>query len=404
MPYNTRRKSLSLPSLGIHVPMTAAARAAHNASKSARLSESNSSTSSTSPRSSSSRSRSPDSHPSKRLKQSHSGDVDPIAVETTPPPSPTPATSVDMDAESQKKVDLEGINDDIVEAVITELQATENRPHLIKDLAIVLARSLKSVQKYVPPLLLPIDFFEHRANHTSSANPCAIISSRLASYMKRPCWSALAPCPLAKELETVHPRRTYYFLTTIPRQPLPESGSVQSIARVADITPSVSLTDDSGSDELEERRRQLSPSPEIDLPRYDFNDADEMPMTPVGSLPKPLSRGIGELPHDLPPLETDEREFSQTADTLLKRKFNEAPEEDRSVSVEYGTRDDLWFGDSAAAAFLTSPAMRPSVASSSRKEDEAENWIKLNKLFAWDQNAGAESIEIDELDGLMEGC
>lgn len=150
MPYNTRRKSLSLPSLGIHVPMTAAARAAHNASKNARLS--NSSTASTSPRTSSSRSRSPDSHPSKRLKQSYSGDVDPVAIETTPPPSPTPATSVNMDdAESPKKIDLEGINDDIVEAVISELQTTDNRPHLIKDLATVLALSLKSVQKYVSP-------------------------------------------------------------------------------------------------------------------------------------------------------------------------------------------------------------------------------------------------------------
>lgn len=222
--------------------------------------------------------------------------------------------------------------------------------------------------------------------------------------MKRTSWTPLAPCPLAKELETVHPRRTYYFLTTMPRQPLPESGSLQSIAPIADITPSVSLTDDSGSDELEERRRQLSPSPEIDLPRYEYNGVEDMPMTPIGSLPKQLSRGLGELPHDLPPLETDEREFSQTADTLLKRKFNEAPEEDRSIPIEYGTRDDLWFGDNIAAAFLTSPAMRPNVPSASRKEDEAENWIKLSKLFEWDQSAGAESIEIDELDGLMEGC
>lgn len=402
MPYNTRRKSLSLPSLGIHVPMTAAARAAHNAStKSARLS--NSSTASTSPRKSSSRSRSPDSHPSKRLKQSHSGDVDPVAIESTPPPSPTPATSVDMeDAELPKKIDLEGINDDIVEAVITQLQNTGNRPHLIRDLATVLALSLRSVQKYVIPFA--IDFLQHDANHHSSANAPAIISSRLVSYMKRPCWTALAPCPLAKELEDVHPRRTYYFLTTQARQPLPESGSLQPIMpRLADITPSVSLTDDSGSDELEERRRQLSPSPEIDLPRYDFNGLDEMPMTPMGSLPKPLARGIGDLPHDLPPLETDEREFSQTADTLLKRKFNEAPEEDR-LPAEYGMRDDMWFGDNATAAFLTSPAMRPSITSNNRKEDEAENWIKLNKLFEWDQSAGAEGIEIDELDGLMEGC
>uniref|UniRef100_A0A8H7NFA2 GDS1 winged helix domain-containing protein n=1 Tax=Bionectria ochroleuca TaxID=29856 RepID=A0A8H7NFA2_BIOOC len=84
--------------------------------------------------------------------------------------------------------------------------------------------------------------------------------------MKRSCWSALTPCPLAKELETVHPRRTYYFLTTFPRQALPESGSLPGIDMPAVVTPSVSLTDDTGSDDVDARRRQLSPSPEIDLP------------------------------------------------------------------------------------------------------------------------------------------
>jgi len=297
-----------------------------------------------------------------------------------------------------RKIDLEGINDDIVEGTITQLQSTGNRPHLIKDLALILAQSLASVQH--------------------SANPCAIISSRLASYMKRPCWSALAPCPIAKELEIVHPRRTYYFLTTFPRQPIPESGSAlqlqpqpqqqpQQPTRVSDITPSVSLTDDSGSDELEDRRRQLSPSPEIDLPRPDFYDTyDDMPTASTRSLPKYQSRAIGDLPHNLPPLEKDEREFTQTADILLKRKFNEPPSSDvneRNAAGEYGFRDDLWLGDNTATTlFLTSPAMKPSVGPSSRKEDEAENWLKLNKLHEWDQ--GAESIEIDELDGLLEGC
>lgn len=225
--------------------------------------------------------------------------------------------------------------------------------------------------------------------------------------MKRPCWSALAPCPLGKELEAVHPRRTYYFLTTFPRMSLPVSSTLQQSQRVSEITPSVSLTDDSGLDELEERRRQLSPSPEIDLPRPDFYDInDDMPATPMGSLPKYQPRDIGQLPHDLPPLEKDEREFTQTANTLLKRKFNQDPllsdMADRNAAVEYGVRDDLWLGDFATTTFLTSPAMKPSVVSSSRKDDEAENWLKLNKLYEWDQ--GAESIEIDELDCLLEGC
>ena len=70
-------------------------------------------------------------------------------VDTTPPASPTPATSVEMaDPEPvRRKVDLEGINDDIVEAVITQLQNTDNQPHLIKDLALMLALTLRSVQK-----------------------------------------------------------------------------------------------------------------------------------------------------------------------------------------------------------------------------------------------------------------
>lgn len=51
------------------------------------------------------------------------------------------------DVETMPKVDLEGINDDIVEAVITQLQSTANRPHLIKELATVLSQKLASVQQ-----------------------------------------------------------------------------------------------------------------------------------------------------------------------------------------------------------------------------------------------------------------
>lgn len=75
---------------------------------------------------------------------------DAVILETTPPPSPTPASSADVGV--PPKIDLEGINDDIVEATITQLQTTANRPHLVKDLAIILAHSLTSVQKYTCPL------------------------------------------------------------------------------------------------------------------------------------------------------------------------------------------------------------------------------------------------------------
>ncbi|PNY28082.1 Uncharacterized protein TCAP_01999 [Tolypocladium capitatum] len=392
MPYNTRRKSLSLPSLGIHIPVTHAARAA--AAKSAGRISPPSSSSAASAHPAHARCQSPDSPPSKRLKRSHDASTPVEAVvEQTPPPSPAPATSIEMsDVDERPKVSLEGINDDIVEASIVQLQSTANRPHLIKELATVLTQKLVSVQQ--------------------SANPCAIISSRLTSYMKRPCWSAMAPCPLAKELEAVHPRRTYFFLAAYPRQPLPGPRVTQT-TRPAVVTPSVSLTDDSGSDDVESRRRDLSPSPEVDLSSPEFDDAYDdvaMPMAPIGSFKARHLRHSRDMRHDSPPLEKDEREFTQTADVLQKRKLNDkvpAPDTvERISAVEYGYRDDAWFGDhrttASTTSFLTSPTMKPSVVSSMRKEDEADSWLKINDMFQWDQ--GAESIEVDELDYLLEGC
>ncbi|KAM0265629.1 hypothetical protein ACHAQJ_000063 [Trichoderma viride] len=382
MPYNTRRKSLSLPSLGIHIPVTHASRAAASKSTSRGAS---SSASATPASTSSSRSESPDAHPTKRLKRSHA--VDSMVIET-PPPSPTRAISEEMpDVDAEHKIDLESIKDDIVEAVVVQLQSTGNRPHLIKELATVLMQTLTSVQQ--------------------SANPCAIISSRLASYMKRTCWSASAPCPLGKELETVHPRRTYYFLTNRPRQPLPDfSASLQ----VASLTPSVSLTEDSGSDDIEARRRELSPSPEVDLSATEFDNADDdvvMPMTPIGSYSSHQSRIVLGPRNNSPPLEKDEREFTQTADGLQKRKLNaEVPQpetvERHSVAMLDLYRDDAWFSDSrpsAATTFLASPSIKPSIFAG-RKEDDTDAWERLTKLFEWGK--GAESIEIDELDCLLD--
>lgn len=148
MPYNTRRKSLSLPSLGIQLP---------NGSRAHR---------------SNSKVTPPIEHttippPSKKVKRSHdeheplspvssprSTAVSPpaqvssaprpqrIKIEHTPPPSPG-------DVGVARKVDTDGINDDIVIGVIEQLEKTGNRPHLIKDLAAVLASSNQSIAQYV---------------------------------------------------------------------------------------------------------------------------------------------------------------------------------------------------------------------------------------------------------------
>jgi hypothetical protein len=70
---------------------------------------------------------------SKRLSQPQR-----IKLEHTPPPSPG-------DVEIARKVDIEGINDDIVIAVIEQLEKTANRPHLIKELATVLASTNQNI-------------------------------------------------------------------------------------------------------------------------------------------------------------------------------------------------------------------------------------------------------------------
>lgn len=71
-----------------------------------------------------------------------------IKYENTPPPSPAADADAD-DAESvevRKEIDLEGINDEIVEGVIVQLQKTANRPHLVKELAAILSTSVKIVE------------------------------------------------------------------------------------------------------------------------------------------------------------------------------------------------------------------------------------------------------------------
>jgi hypothetical protein len=150
MPYNTRRKSLSLPSLGIHVPVTHAARAAAAAA--------NRTPPSTTPTS--------EQPPAKKLKQSHnsgsksSSQMSPpprpeptpkssLKYQHTPPPSPEADVSDGEVAPASKEIDLAGINDDIVEAVIVQLQKTANRPHLVKELAAILSTQVKIVETLV---------------------------------------------------------------------------------------------------------------------------------------------------------------------------------------------------------------------------------------------------------------
>ena len=275
------------------------------------------------------------------------------AYEHTPPPSPG--------ASHATKIDTDGINDDIVVGVIAQLEKTGNRPHLIKELAAVLSTTNDAVLRYV---VLDTDCL--RTMHissanaaSSSANPAALLSSRLASYLRRPNWTALSPCPLAKELIPIHPRKVYYYLTTTPRQTFPTSSlDILSIPHLSTlnstggkggkrvISPSLSSASvDDDAEAAEDRKRDaLSPSPEVDLftPELDTlapgaEDDFPTPPTPAGSsfsgrssLARDISNGnatpqgeVTRLAHnhraESPPLEGDEREFTQTASSMRMR-------------------------------------------------------------------------------------
>jgi hypothetical protein len=62
-------------------------------------------------------------------------------VELSPPPSPL------AEGSTTTRVDTEGINDEIVVATIQQIERTGNRPHLVKELASVLATKLHNVEK-----------------------------------------------------------------------------------------------------------------------------------------------------------------------------------------------------------------------------------------------------------------
>jgi hypothetical protein len=180
-----------------------------------------------------------------------------------------------------------------------------------------------------------------------------------------------------------------------------------------------------------ERRRELSPSPEVDLSSPEFDDMDDdfaMPSTPIGSFslrggfympPRPVPHsGSGRHGRAAsPPLEKDEKEFTQTADGLQRRKLNGddlAPPPSTSaspvdqtamMSMDLERDEGSLFGvvTMSAASFVSSPAIRPSTTMSlnfGRKDGEVDSWAKLEGMLEWDRSP--ENIELEELDGLLD--
>lgn len=456
MPYNTRRKSLSLAELGITVPKRS--RAPSHPSPPSTIVEG-------------------DERPVKKTKRSH-GSASPAAgamspprttnirikeekpktiAELSPPPSPV--------REGDSKIDTEGISDDIVVGALKQLERTGNRPHLVKELAAVLSPTVPAVERYDCALLT--QSARHHANiMRRSANQSALISSRLTAYLNR-SWPAISPCPLAKDLSPVHPRRLYFYLTTMPHQAIPEQPvSIPKQSRI--ISPSLSSA--SAADEEDERytraRAALSPSPEVDLSSPELEEetgAD--PPTPGGSF-----SARGSIPREHPPtttnlahnrravspqLEHEERDFKQTANLLheqarLRRKSEEdvnmenpdavagAEQNDNSIAVSVEMEETE---QSAAAAALelfahadylkpsnanmefSSPvieaqsgshfAMQRSPVKAERDEDRTDamsvdlddaamTTLELPETFAWESLQSPENIDVAELEDMFD--
>ncbi|PHH50044.1 hypothetical protein CFIMG_006665RA [Ceratocystis fimbriata CBS 114723] len=412
MPYNTRRKSLSLPSLGIHVPMTLAEKAAAASRTKSSLSAARlTSTSTPTPSSSSNRLRrsallahGEEPH-AKRQKKFHK---QLSRFDCTPPPSPrVEESTIESGAESDDSLNLptlDDVDDEVVRASMKQLHASGNRPHLIKELATCLAQHLAILQQ--------------------STNPSAIVASRLSSFIKRSIWTPKSPCPIGKELESVHPRRTYFFLTGCPRQPLPEvttsldNSSVDARARSLlspEDSSDLSASEEGDDDDLPSVKlyRARSPSPEVDLSSPEFDSADDLDNAEnLGALSRPwlkCRRGRGPPP----PLESDEHEFTQTATGLQKRKLNdpslEVPSETESelAFVDDLPKYDLWANDTrpsvSTGSSLLSPNPKNQSPRASKKDNEGDHWVPLGvSIVSWDRIP--ETIDLDELDSLLESC
>lgn len=271
-----------------------------------------------------------------------------------------------------------------------------------------------------------------------SANPAALLSSRLSLYLKRP-WTALSPCPLAKELIPVHPRKVFFYLTGQPRIPLPENSDdiipPSTLAELKRLTPSISDPSITG-DDIEMDTRVRSPSPEVELFSPDLeDDGSPTPPTPGeafsgrNSLNPDGAPDVRSRPNRAPSpaLEADERGFTETATAVRARGMSlqgpppqatievdstAIPEEDETPEQQY-TRDRVLahslFGSYNAGLHvpeqkgLASSPMMPPRADHQAKQALSLNLDDVEMSDAHFAMRSPETIDVDELDSMLTG-
>lgn len=207
--------------------------------------------------------------------------------------------------------------------------------------------------------------------------------------MKRP-WTALSPCPIAKELIPVHPRKVFFYLTSQTRGPLPVNSDdiiAPVIVDMKRLTPSISdpsIDEDAEMDHMD--RSRLSPSPEVDLFSPELETGTPEPSTPGSqfsghsSLHPSTAQDIRPRPSTRAPspgLEADERGFTETASAVRANRLNqiseleisapvviEEPKQSRSdldVGIELFGRSHggLSVGDNHTKQMMSSPMIVP---------------------------------------------
>ena len=257
----------------------------------------------------------------------------------------------------------------------------------------------------------------------------------------------------------MHPRKIYFFLTTIPRQEIPADSS--DIIDAADsvkggkrvISPSISNASvDGDAEAAEERKREaLSPSPEVDLSLHDIDPPSQdsnlefiAPGTPAGSFSgrsslardgTNASHSEASLTHNhraiSPPLEGDEKEFTQTASNVRMRGMSldnptvrpstedfagmtiEETEEDRMMKNREAAEALFWPHNqpSMGGILMSSPLVKPTQPNSldatiKKEAQDVEMQEPVSILddhhagLTWDTRE-PDDVQIEELDDLF---
>jgi hypothetical protein len=169
----------------------------------------------------------------------------------------------------------------------------------------------------------------------------------------------------------------------------------------------------------------------VDLSSHEFDDEEEEPLDTPELSTSFTTHSVHQSPSrnhraNSPPLEKDEKEFTQTARGMQKRKLSQditmgtlpvqlpsivLPGREYALPRQMDVDSDL-FGLSSRLGVVTghsvlpsSPAVKPllpSVTISKKPMDDLTSlWSKVDEQMEWDMRS-PEHIELDELDNLMD--